>query len=220
MLSYDQVGRVAHIKFDDGKANVVGHALIDTLSEALDRAEQDAGAVVLQGRDGKFSAGFDLAEIQKGPAEAKVLVDRGARLFHRLFDYPLPLVAACSGHAVAAGAFMLLCSDTRVGIDGAFKIGLNETAIGMTLPVFGYELANSRLNRTCLTAAFVQSRLYDPKGAVEAGYLDQVVDADALETAALGAAAQLAELPGDAYAANKRHLRRDPLAAMRASLTD
>lgn len=220
MLNYDTVGRVAHLTMDDGKANVVGHTLIDALNGALDQAERDAGAVVLQGRDGKFSAGFDLSEIQKGPAEAKALVDRGAKLFHRLFDYPLPLVAACTGHAVAAGAFMLLSCDTRYGIDGAFKLGLNETAIGMTLPVFGYELATTRLNPTCLTAAFVQSRLYDPQGAVHAGYLDQVVEVQALEAGALQAAAQLAELPGDAYAANKRHLRRNALAAMKASLAD
>ena len=220
MLSYDQTGKVAQLTIDDGKANVVSHALIDALNDALDRAEQDAGAVVLMGREGKFSAGFDLTEIQQGPAQAEALVDRGAALFHRLFGYPLPLVAACTGHAVAAGAFMLLCSDTRFGTEGAFKIGLNETAIGMTLPVFGYELANNRLNRTCLTAAFVQSKLYEPHGAVEAGYLDQVVSADALASESLATASQLAELPGGAYAANKRHLRRDALAAMKASLAD
>lgn len=220
MLNYKQVDKVAHLTLDDGKANAVSHDLMAALNSALDRAEQEASAVVLQGRDGKFSAGFDLTEIQKGPAQAKALVDRGAHLLYRLFNYPLPVVAACTGHAVAAGAFMLLSCDTRIGIAGRFKLGLNETAIGMNLPVFGYELAKNRLNPTHLTAAFVQSQLYDPESAVTVGYLDQVVATEELETAALAQAAQLAELPGKAYAANKRHLRRDALAAIKASLVN
>ena len=137
MLEYQMQGDVAVLTMDDGKANAVSHAYIDALSEGLDRAEEDAKAVVLLGRVGVFSAGFDLKEIAKGPAESKALVDRGAALLFRLFTFPMPVVAASAGHAIAAGALLLLASDTRIGVGGDAKYGLNETAIGMSLPPFG-----------------------------------------------------------------------------------
>lgn len=219
MLTYQQQGKVAHITLDDGKANAVGHTLIDALNEGLDRAEKDATATVIQGRDGKFSAGFDLAEINKGPANASALVGKGAHLMLRLFTHPQPLVAACSGHAVAAGAFMLLACDTRIGIDGNFKIGLNETAIGMTLPEFGHQLAKSRLLPAALTASYIQAQLFSPDQAAAVGYLDQVVAPDELQQTALATATALAELPTAVYAANKLDIRRDAIAAIRGSLT-
>jgi len=212
MLDYQQQGKVAYLRLDDGKANAVGHDLIQALNEGLDKAEQDAQATVIQGRDGKFSAGFDLTEIQKGPSNAAALVNKGAHLLLRMFTHPQPLVAACTGHAVAAGAFMLLASDTRIGIDGNFKIGLNETAIGMTLPEFGHQLAKNRLLPAALTASYVQSQ------AAAVGFLDQVVPADQLEDAALATATTLAELPTAIYAANKRDIRREAIAAIEQSL--
>lgn len=219
MLTYEQTGKVAHLILDDGKANAVGHNFIDALNEGLDRAEKDATATLVQGREGKFSAGFDLSEIQKGPANANALVSKGAHLMFRLFTHPQPLVAACTGHAVAAGAFMLLACDTRIGIDGPFKIGLNETAIGMTLPEFGHQLAKSRLLPAALTASYIQAQLFAPDQAAAVGYLDQVVEPEALQSTALAAATALAELPTAVYAANKLDIRRDAIAAIRGSLT-
>ena len=144
MLNYTLQDQVAVLAYDDGKANAVSHSFIDALNEGLDKAEAGAQAVLLTGRDGVFSAGFDLKEIGKGPDAATALVGRGAALMLRLFSYRLPVVAAASGHAVAAGAFLLLASDTRIGAAGEYSLGLNETAIGMTLPVFGRELALAR----------------------------------------------------------------------------
>ncbi|MEM1436495.1 MAG: crotonase/enoyl-CoA hydratase family protein [Pseudomonadota bacterium] len=217
MLTYAKKGKVAHIILDDGKANAVSHALIDTLNDALDQAEQEASATLLQGREGKFSAGFDLQEIAKGPDAASALVNKGGLLLLRLFSFPQPVIAACTGHAVAAGAFLLLASDTRIGIEGPFRIGLNETAIGMTLPEFGHQLAITRLQPTALTASFVQAQLFNPQQAREVGFLDQVVSADQLAATALAVADELAELPTAVYAANKRDIRRDAIAAMQAS---
>ncbi len=209
---------VAILRFDDGKANAVGHDFIDGMNEGLDKAEADAKAAVIVGRPGRFSGGFDLSEFQKGPDEAQALLRRGTEMFMRLYGHPQPLVAACTGHAIAAGAFLLLSSDTRIGTEGDFKIGLNETAIGMTLPVFGHELAANRLSKRHFTAAFIQANLYGPNEAVDAGFLDQVVAAEQLEETAIGIAAQLAELPGDAYAANKRDSRAVSLERIKASL--
>jgi enoyl-CoA hydratase len=218
VMQYELEGDVAILRFDDGKANAIGHAFIDAMNEGLDKAEKEAKAVLIVGRPGRFSAGFDLAEIQKGPEAAQAQLSRGAEMFHRLFGHPQPVVAVSTGHAIAAGAFLLLSSDTRIGTAGDFKIGLNETALGMPFPVFGHEIARSRLSKRHLTAALVQSTFYDPDGAVDAGFLDEVVAPDDVEARGLAVAKQLAELPGQAYAKNKRDSRAESLARIEKSL--
>ncbi len=209
---------IAILTFDDGKANAVSHDFIDGMTAGLDSAEKEAKAVVIMGKPGMFSAGFDLKEIQKGQAEAVALVNRGAEMLYRLFGFPQPVIAGCSGHAVAAGAFTLLACDTRIGVAGDFKLGLNETAIGMTLPVFGHQLAQNRLSKRHLTAAVIQSQMYSPDEAVDAGFLDSVVNADELETACVAAAEQLMALPTATYGQMKRDTRQIPLAAIKDSL--
>ena len=209
---------IAILTFDDGKANAVSHDFIDGMTAGLDSAEKEAKAVVIMGKPGMFSAGFDLKEIQKGQTEAVALVNRGAEMLYRLFGFPQPVIAGCSGHAVAAGAFTLLACDTRIGVAGDFKLGLNETAIGMTLPVFGHQLAQNRLSKRHLTAAVIQSQMYSPDDAVDAGFLDAVVNADELETACVAAAEQLMALPTATYGQMKRDTRQIPLAAIKDSL--
>ncbi len=210
MLDYKQEGDVAILTADDGKANAVGYEFISTMNEALDRVEKDAKAVVIVGRPGRFSGGFDLSVMKSGGVEeALKLVGQGGKMLLRMFSFPKPVVAACTGHAIAAGAFMLLSSDTRYGVGGDFKIGLNETAIGMTLPVFGFQLAKARLSKRHLTASAIQAKLYDPAGAVDAGFLDEIVPDDQLVSRAVETAAALGAMPADAYKGNKLGIRQE-----------
>ena len=218
MLNYELVDKVAVITMDDGKANAVSHGFIDGLTDGLDRAETEAKAVVIFGRSGVFSAGFDLKEIGKGPAESKALVDRGAALLLRLFTFPLPVVTASAGHAIAAGALLMLASDTRIGVAGEAKYGLNETAIGMTLPPFGLQIGLCRLSKRYQTEAMIQAKLYDGDEALKVGYLDHVVAAEQLQVAAMAKATELAQLPSDAYAAMKLLVRQQYIDVIAASL--
>ncbi|MBT7334047.1 MAG: crotonase/enoyl-CoA hydratase family protein [Gammaproteobacteria bacterium] len=211
-------GGIGVFQIDDGKANAVSHSLIDFMMNGLDQAEANAAAVVLLGRPGVFSAGFDLKEIAKGPEEGARLVNRGARLLHRLFGFPMPVVAGCTGHAIAAGGFLLLASDTRIGTQGDFRLGLNETAIGMVLPVFGFELAANRIPAAFQTAAVVQAKLFTPQDAVHAGFLDQAVEPEMLQKTCLEHAAALCEMPTEVYGRQKREMRKGALARIHASL--
>lgn len=219
-LSYRLEGDVAVLRMDDGKANALSHAMIESLRKSLDRAESEAGAVALLGRPGRLSAGFDLSTMREGPEAARALVTAGAELLLRLYEFPRPTVIGASGHALAAGALLLCAADTRIGARGDFKIGLNEVTIGMTLPIFGVELARDRLSKRHFTAAVVQARIYDPEGAVEAGYLDASVDPESLEAEVLAAAAALAGLPRGAYAGTKRSARAAVAAAIRETLEE
>lgn len=208
MLTIEKHGRVAVLKIDDGKANVVSEAFSQAVNTGLDAAERDSDAVLLVGRPGRFSAGFDLGVIRDGtPEQAAAMRSAGAKTMHRLFMHPQPVVMACTGHALAAGALILLTGDTRIGVRGDFKIGLNETAIGLALPVYGLEFAKARMPADQLTANIIQSRLHDPESAVRAGYLDEVVEAEQLLETALARASALAEISGDAYATVKQRLR-------------
>mgnify|MGYP001479068595 FL=1 len=218
MLNFKLEGNVAVIALDDGKANAVGHAYIGAMNEGLDRAEKEAAAVVITGRSGVFSAGFDLKEIAKGSSEQKALVGSGAQMLLRLFTHPQPVVSASAGHAIAAGALVLLASDTRIGAAGDFKYGLNETAIGMSLPPFGLQMAICRLSKRHQTQAILQATLYEPGEAQTVGYLDEVVAPEALEQTAIKQATALAELPAKAYSETKLDLRAAYIKIIKASL--
>lgn len=217
-MHYDLKDNIAIISIDDGKANVVGPNFLDAVNAALDRAEREkAGAVILRGRAGMFSAGFDLGEFKKGPEAAMSLVIRGMQLLIRLYSLPLPLVAACTGHGIAMGAFVIMACDTRIGARGNYRITLPETAIGMELPLAMLELTASRIPPHFMTRATIQSEVFNPDQAVTAGFLDEVVEAPELDARALQVATALAQLPQGAYAANKLLSRGRALAAMRAA---
>jgi enoyl-CoA hydratase len=198
---------VAVLRLDDGKVNVISHHVIELLHAGLDRALAEATAVVIVGRPGKLSAGFDLTEMTAGPDRARALVGAGGKLLMRVFGHPQPVVVAATGHALAAGALVLLAADIRIGAEGPSKIGLNETAIGMGLPHFAVELAAARLAPAHLTRSAVQAEIYDPAGAVAAGYLDRVVPAEGCEEAAIEEARRLGQLSAGAYRHTKLALR-------------
>jgi enoyl-CoA hydratase/carnithine racemase len=219
-MNYELDESVAVLAFDDGKANVVSHAFIDGINEGLDRAEAEAAAVIITGREGMLSGGFDLDEFKKGKEASIALVSRGFEMLIRLYSHPQPVLVACTGHAVAAGAFILLAADNRVGVDGNFKVTLPETAIGMNFPVVLRELVEARISNRHKTRVLVQSQVYDPVGAVDAGYLDEVVEAEDLPAHVMAMAKKLAQLPAKVYARNKLDMRAESLQRMRDNLAE
>jgi len=207
-VHHESAGDVALIRLDDGKVNVLSHEVIAALHESLDHAENEAKAVVMIGRPGKFTAGFDVKVMQSGPEAASNLFRAGMDLFVRLYEFPIPVVAACTGHAFAAGAIWLMSCDVRIGADTPTKIGLNETAIGMVLPNSVVTLARDRLSPRHVHSSVQLARLYSPSEAVDVGYLDWVVSEDELEHAAMSEAAGLAEnLSIKAFAGTRRVIR-------------
>ncbi|MBX3507963.1 MAG: crotonase/enoyl-CoA hydratase family protein [Parvibaculum sp.] len=210
---------IAILTMDDGRANALGHAMIGALNAALDEAQSKAKAVLIAGREKRFCAGFDLDVMGSGPENVRKLVTAGAELLLKLYEYPLPVIMACTGHSLAAGGLLLLAGDTRIGTEGDFRIGLPEVAIGMTMPVFGIELARDRLARNRFSEAVTQARIYGPAEAAAVGYLDEVVPAAALMDTAKARAAALAALQQPAFANTKRKERQATIALIRSTLT-
>lgn len=187
---------------DDGKANALTIDSIAAVSQALTDAESDTSCVaaVLAGREDRFCAGFDLNVMRSGDMGAMMnLVADGGDLVRQAFSCGVPVVAACTGHAVAAGALLLLGSDVRVGADGPYKIGLNEVAIGMTLPQWANSLARERMSKRHLQRSIANARLTDPAEAVDVGFLDRVVAPEAVLETAIAEASILASLDRAAY---------------------
>jgi len=201
------VDGVTVIHVDDGKANALNEAATAQIAEAL---AASTGPVVLHGREGKFSAGFDLKVMMAGGEAALGMVKAGFHLALDLYLHPTPVVAACTGHAMGAGAILLMAADVRVGASGSFKIGLPEVQIGLPLPRVPHALARERLARSHFVEATLCSTIYGPDDAVTVGFLDEVVDMDEVLARSVARAAALGALPPHAFAATKR-MQRQPL---------
>lgn len=206
---------VCHI--DDGKANALSKEIIAAVLAALDEAEADDSVTsfVVHGREGKFSAGFDLTVMRSGDLAAMSdLVSDGGELVRRLYGASVPVVAACTGHALAAGALMLLGCDVRVGADLDCKIGLNEVAIGMVLPDWAFTISLARLSNRHVQRSVATARITNAADAVDVGYLDEVVAEDQVFDVAVARAAEFAALHPAAYRGTVAKLRGDVVDTM------
>jgi len=221
-VTIERIDDVVVVHLDDGKANALSAEVIAAITDALDHAEADdtIGALVLHGRPGKFCAGFDLSVMRSGDVGAVVgLVSDGGELVRRLYGSPVPVVAACTGHALAAGALLLLGCDVRVGADVDCKIGLNEVAIGMVLPGWALTIADDRLSRRHLQRVVVHAVVTGAAGAVDSGFLDEMVPEAEVLPVAVEHARRLAALSGRAYAGTVLALRGRVLESMAAQIT-
>ena len=216
-ITYDLDGRVATITLDDGKANALSVPTLQALHEALDRAEGDEAVVVLRGRPNTLSAGFDLKTFAAGGDGVLDMLLSGAKLVERLLGFPTPVVAACQGHAVAAGSFILMAADVRIAARGDFRIGLNEVRIGLTVPHFVVALAQYRLTPPAADRALVTGALIGPEDALTAGFVDQVVEPGEVDAVARAVAADLAEgVNAEAHKQTKLRARAAVIEAVRA----
>ena len=211
-------GSVTTIVLDDGKANALTPTMLSTVGEALDAAEERGDAVVLAGRAGRFSGGFDLGVLTAGGPDGDEMVRGGFALLERLLCFPRPVVIACTGHAVAMGSFLLCSVDLRIGAEGDFRVHANEVAIGITMPAQVLALLRHRLTPSAFERACTLAMPFSPDAAVAAGFLDEVVPLGDVVAHAQEAAGQLAALDPAAHAETKRRIRAGLLEEYRVGL--
>ncbi|WP_333992468.1 crotonase/enoyl-CoA hydratase family protein [Pseudomonas sp. S3(2024)] len=214
LIAYHLEDGIATLTLNNGKVNAISPDVIAAFNAALDQAKTDRAIVIITGQPGILSGGYDLKVMTTGPKEAVALVTAGSTLARRLLSHPFPVIVACPGHAVAKGAFLLLSADYRIGVDGPFSIGLNEVQIGMTMHHAGIELARDRLRRSAFHRSVINGEMFDPKSAVDAGFLDKVVAAEELQGAALAAARQLKKINMNAHKNTKLKVRKALLEAL------
>ena len=211
---------IATIDMDDGKANVLSHAMWDELEAAFDQAEIAKAIVVLKGRKGVFSGGFDLKEMGKGVENALLLTSRGSKMARRILSFPTPVIAISTGHCIAMGAFLMLACDYRIGALGDFKVGLNETIIGMTMHNFGIELARYRLPLNYFNRCVINAEIWSPEDAMPAGFYDRIAPVADLDQAGLMAANMFSQLNMLAFNGTKNKSRKGVLALLDQCIED
>ena len=205
-------GDVSIITLNDGKANVFSPEMSKTISSLLDEVPDDKGSLVITGRPGIFSAGFDLKIISSGDASAvSSMIKTGFTLLARVYNFPRPVIAACSGHGVALGAFLLCCADYRIGAKGQFIVQANETRNNMSIPTPILEISKTRISKTHWYRAILNAEAYPIEKATEPGYLDEVVEAESLMTRAMEVANDLATLGHPHYKITKDLDQKDTL---------
>jgi enoyl-CoA hydratase len=215
-VSYDLADGVATITMDDGKVNVLSSAMQAELNASFDRAEADHAVVVLAGRPGRFSAGFDLTVLAAGGAESAEMVIGGWAFAARVCAFPSPVVIACTGHAIGIGALLLCAADYRIGASGPFRLQANEVAIGIAMPEAGAALLRSRLTPAALNRAVTLAEPFSPESGLTAGWLDGIAEPDELLGAAQQQARALGALNRDAHHATKLRMRQSTLDILRA----
>ena len=218
LVTYQLEDTIATITMDDGKVNALSPSMLGQIGTALDRAESDRAVVVLSGRPGIFSAGFDLSVLGAGGDGAISMVRAGFELAERLLSFPLPVAIACTGHAMAMGSFLLLSGDYRVGAGGPYKFSANEVAIGLTMPRAAIEILRQRLTPAAFTRAAILAETFTPRNAVEVGFVDRVVDAAEVSAVTRSIAMGMAALDMRAHLATKLRAREQTLAAIRAAI--
>jgi enoyl-CoA hydratase len=209
LVAYQLDDGVATLTLSNGKVNAISNEVIAAFNAALDQAEKDRAVVIITSGPGILSGGYDLKIMTSSPEAAMDLVAAGSTLARRMLSHPFPIVVACTGHAVAKGAFLLLSADYRIGVEGPFSIGLNEVQIGMTMHNAGIELARDRLNTSAFGRSVINGEMFDPKGALQAGFLDKVVAPEELTDAARTVALQLKKINMKAHKQTKLKVRKD-----------
>jgi len=208
---------IAWIDMDDNKVNAMSTDMMTSINQALDSAEEAEAVVVLRGREGIFSAGFDMKTFTLGAEPGLKMVQTGAELILRFLRFPLPIMTVCTGHAYPMGAFLMLSADARWGITGSWKIGLNEVAIAMTLPHFAVETARHRMTPPAFSRVNT-GYLFSPEEAVHAGFLDAAVEEDALDAAVHAEANRLRQLDMPSFAATKSRVNEPAIQAIENGL--
>ncbi len=216
---YSPKDSIAVIRMDDGKVNALGPVMQQALNEAIDQADRDnVGALVITGNERVFSGGFDLKILTSGQVQPAIDMLRGGfELAYRLLSYPKPVVMACTGHAIAMGAFLLSSGDHRVAAH-AYNIQANEVAIGMTIPYAALEIMKLRLTQSAYQQAAGLAKTFFGETAIASGFIDEIVLPEMVLSRAEEAAQEFAGLNQQAHAATKLRARADALKGVRAGI--
>ena len=217
-VQYNLQDNVATIRIDDGKRNALSPQVLREIYQALDRAEADRAIVIITGRESVFSAGFDLHVMKRGGINALCMLRAGYGLTARVMAYPYPVIAACNGHSLAMGVFLMLSADYVIGSRGDFKIAANEVAIGMTMPRVAAATLRHRLNPAAFQRAVTLAEYFDVEAAAEAGFFDELVDPVELVPHAEACADLYKKLDSRAHTASKRRIRAALIRRIRFSI--
>ena len=222
-MTYTIENNRADITMDDGKANAMDFHYFEEMNSALTEIESSGSRVLtIKGRQGFFSGGLDLKLMSTlAPNDIDGLAETFARTMLRVFSYPIPTVALCTGHAIAGGAMLAFACDRRHIMNGNYRIQVNEIAIGIPLPSWMLLIGRSAIPSALRTEALLHAKTYTPKEAHDAGIFHSLFDNGQDITAAVHSEAEaLKSLHTPAYATSKKRLREKEMKEVLAILQE
>jgi enoyl-CoA hydratase len=211
-MQYERDGKIARITLDDGKVNAMNWEFFSELNDALDRTIADeAQVLIFTGRPGVFSAGLDLKLLATQDLMAQLKFQKKfATTMLKLYQFPVPTLAAYAGHAIAGGAILSYACDRLMVADGPHKIQINEVANKMAIPSWIALICRSSIPHRYWKEALLHARAYSPREAFERGLVDDLVEEGGnVMEAAYAYADELLKLCVPAYAATKKFLRQE-----------
>jgi enoyl-CoA hydratase len=219
-VSRDEHG-VTTVAVDRPPANAMDVALLDELVAALDGVAADPpAAVVLAGRPGFFSAGADLKAVPSyGPDEQRAMVNGINAMALGVYGLPCPVVGAITGHAIAGGMVLAICTDLRVAASEG-RYGLTEVKVGVPYPQAAIGVIAAELPLAARRLFAFGNGLHDAQTCLRLGVFDEVVEPAEVLPRAQALARDLAAMPGEVYARTKRDLRGATLERLRAAAAD
>ena len=221
LATLNKDGNISTITLDDGKANVFSPKMSQDINQCLDEVATEEGCLIITGKEGMFSAGLDLKTIQSGDTDKIIEMSTAAfKLLARIFSFPRPVIAACSGHGIALGTFLLCCCDYRIGVKGDFMIGANEMRTNMVIPDPILELIKFRVAQSHKYRAILGAEMYSIDKALEAGLLDEIVSPDELAKTVNEKAKDLATMGHPSYTMTKELFIAEPLKKINQAIVD
>ena len=214
-------GDISIITLDDGKVNVFSSKMSQQVNDCLDQVETEKGCLIITGKEGMFSAGLDLKTIQSGDMDKILEMSSNAfKLLARIFSFPRPVIAACSGHGIALGTFLICCCDYRIGVKGDFMLGANEMRTNMVIPTPILELIKFRVNNSHKYRAVLGAEMYTLEQAKEVGLMDEVVNAKDLMNVAMEKAKDLASMGHPSYTLTKELFIAEPMSKINEAMKE
>ncbi len=211
MLKIHDHNNIREVTINRPPVNALNLELLQALDRVLEKAQREADAVILSGREGLFSAGLDVPELLT--YDRQKMADLWGSLvaaMHRIASLEIPIVAAITGHSPAGGAVLTLFCDYRIMAGGDYRIGLNEVQVGLNLPPIIYHALTLLVGSRRATQLGMRGLMLTSLEAVEATLVDQVVPGDEVISAAVEHSQGLLDLPRGAMLATRK-LARTPL---------
>lgn len=221
-------GKIVELRLARGPVNALDPALCGDLRQSLAGAlASGAQGIVLSGGPNVFSAGLDVPHLLSLGDDRHALMSAWQAFFDTamaLADCPVPVVAALAGHAPAGGCVLALCCDYRIMASGPgltgndpdkpFRIGLNETQVGLVAPEGIQRLLRRTVGPYSAERLLVAGEMVDAGQALRIGLVDEVVDIDSVVPRARAWLEHLLTLPRDAMLTTRSIARADLVAAL------
>ena len=210
---------ITTITLDDGKVNAFSYEMLTQMHRLLDEVPHKSGALIIKGRNGIFSGGFDLKTLATADlSNITKMIESGYNLLLKLYSFDRPIIAAVSGHAIALGLFVACCSDYRIAIDGKYVCHANEVRNNMAIPDQIMEILKERVNKKYFYSAIYHADPFSVKDAIDVGYIDEVVSEDRFMERVNEKAKELASLPHPFYANTKKTAQKERRKKIRAAI--